>query len=758
MDFETFKKAVDSMKGYKGIVGIMGGEPTLHPQFRQFVEYFRENFGHDDFTNAAYKPQRNFIKHICDNVFHITENNQRGLWSTVGKFYAKNFELIQDTFGYQALNDHSQPSYHESLMITRKEIGIPDEEWYALRDNCWVQRLWSSSITPKGAFFCEIAAALDMLLDGPGGWPIEPGWWKRTPDEFGDQLKWCELCGAALPMPKRNANEEIDDVSPYWQELLVKVRSPKFLNNKTRLFDVSTYNKEDYKVIDESLPYLKDQSKRIKNSYKYIKIQDLGIILDIRKMSEKDIAETLKMTPVNMFLVEGDNQINLAKQNNLPYIEPSKISPLQQKELLQEAFKNQKWVLLARIPLRGNPVSVFNQYVLNPGCLLTKNSEYQLFNIEAQSLEKEIDLDNLVSHYPERKSISVDYVLNPKFTIIVPVYNVEKYLQNLYKMLSKQTVKDFEVIFVNDCSTDNSRAILEDIFASDLRIRIFDHDENSCQGIARNTGLDNALGEYVLYIDADDKIPPNYIETLYAAIQKDDADLVICNSIWDYPFEREKRNNFITKPHTKYLVMDNKECLKRFFNLYEKDVWVPVEPWGKMIKRSVIEENKLRHPQGLMEDIVMTFQELIYCKKIAFINDYLYIYNRKNTQAMTLKEKGRYIKAIPNAVGGIINFLKERGLWEEYSDIAKMYYLRYLNSLYSFFSKGEDLKEEMIEAMKVYAGLIDNPLDVENVDAAANYVLGFYEEMKQRGILEAFDVIAEAHPDFKKFVVADSKV
>ena len=63
---------------------------------------------------------------------------------------------------------------------------MPDEVWLPLRDKCWVQNEWSASITPKGAFFCEIAAALDMLFDGPGGWKIEPGWWRRTPEEFGD--------------------------------------------------------------------------------------------------------------------------------------------------------------------------------------------------------------------------------------------------------------------------------------------------------------------------------------------------------------------------------------------------------------------------------------------------------------------------------------------------------------------------------------------------------------------------------------------
>ena len=112
--------------------------------------------------------------------------------------YKKYYELIQDVFKMQAVNDHGNIMYHSPILINRKDLGISDQDWYKIRDCCWAQDIWSATITPKGAFFCEIAGALDMLFDGPGGWPIEEGWWKRTPDQFGEQLKWCEYCGIAI--------------------------------------------------------------------------------------------------------------------------------------------------------------------------------------------------------------------------------------------------------------------------------------------------------------------------------------------------------------------------------------------------------------------------------------------------------------------------------------------------------------------------------------------------------------------------------
>ena len=276
MDYDTFKKAVDSLDGYQGIRSIMGGEPTLHPEFERFVEYMGSKFPRRD--NPFVYPQKEFIKQVhrveLDNFQMIHDGDKKrmdvvgpGMFSNMGATFRKHYEVITDNMPFMGLNDHMNPCYHQSALITRKELGIPDDEWIKMRDNCWLQNEWSAGITPKGAFFCEIAAVLDWTLGGPGGWKIEPGWWKRKPEAFGDQLHWCELCGFALKTFTRDSAEEIDDVSPEWYERLKKLNSPKMRSGRVNVIKIengkiSEESKKENKFFSKEMPYLEHYEDR----------------------------------------------------------------------------------------------------------------------------------------------------------------------------------------------------------------------------------------------------------------------------------------------------------------------------------------------------------------------------------------------------------------------------------------------------------------------------------------------------------------
>jgi len=271
MDMDTFRKAVDSLTAFHGMVGIMGGEPTLHPQFREMMEYYREHIHQDLAPGHARRPgeailhfggyRSRFFGALYDRRAGSRYSVRRGLWTSLGKRFYDNYETIRDTFNYLCVNDHGNTGRHKPLLASYKDLGMSDEQFAVYRDDCWVQRLWSSVITPKGAFFCEVAGALDMLFNGPGGWPVEPGWWLRCPEHFKDQLHWCDMCGACLPLPDRKAVEGVDDISESILRKLEETDSPRIRKKKYNLITGKDIQSEMQEAVNT--PYLQDEKSRV---------------------------------------------------------------------------------------------------------------------------------------------------------------------------------------------------------------------------------------------------------------------------------------------------------------------------------------------------------------------------------------------------------------------------------------------------------------------------------------------------------------
>lgn len=412
MDFETFKKAVDSLKGFRGIVGIMGGEPTQHPEFKRFMEYYRANVGYDDHSATLLEPSADFMRHVLANGYHVDYGNHRGLWTSVTHRYYENFELIQDTFGYQLLNDHTNPSMHQTHMVTRKELGIPDADWFKMRDRCWVQNLWSASITPKGAFFCEVAAAMDATLGGPGGWPIEPGWWQRTPEDFKDQLHWCEMCSACLPMPSRDANDETDDVSPVWAVKLKEINSPKLRKGLVNTFDPVAYQEDQHSIIQKPTPYMDDQENRMGKSRNRLIPQHVTHVAwlsgTIGEGAARDFLQGRKGTgKLDALASVAPVHATLAAEFDVPFLTGKEAVTN-----LIAAAKTGDWVLMVRdTPSPPFMDDLIAECVFNPGVMYWRDQAgetFRFFNLRASSLQRGGDLFDIGATYPERKIVALD--------------------------------------------------------------------------------------------------------------------------------------------------------------------------------------------------------------------------------------------------------------------------------------------------------------------------------------------------------------
>lgn len=212
----------------------------------------------------------------------------------------------------------------------------------------------------------------------------------------------------------------------------------------------------------------------------------------------------------------------------------------------------------------------------------------------------------------------------PKISVIIPVYNVEKYLEQCINSLLNQTLKDCEFIFVNDGSRDNSKEIIEKYKALDDRI-ILINQENQGVSIARNNGLNVAKGEYVGFVDADDYIKPDMYETLYNATIEENYDVVLSN------WKHEISGKFITKD---YKFPKNTLLDKTFIN----DIILPYfleeenlnTVCNKLYKNSIVKENKIQFPErvALGEDGVFNMRIFCRAESLKYI-DYAGYYYRE---------------------------------------------------------------------------------------------------------------------------------
>lgn len=203
-----------------------------------------------------------------------------------------------------------------------------------------------------------------------------------------------------------------------------------------------------------------------------------------------------------------------------------------------------------------------------------------------------------------------------KISIIVPIYNVEKYLARCIDSILIQTFEDFELILVNDGSTDNSGKICEEYKCRDKRIKVI-HKENKGVSSARNTGIKNSLGEYIYFIDPDDWIEKNAIETLYKLAKKENYDLIQFKYIVN---DKDKNRIYVNKNEN---VFTDENLLK--MTLLGKNIF---SVWSKFIKREFILNNNILFNEDIScgEDLLYTVKVAIHKPKYIFINEYLYNY------------------------------------------------------------------------------------------------------------------------------------
>ena len=245
----------------------------------------------------------------------------------------------------------------------------------------------------------------------------------------------------------------------------------------------------------------------------------------------------------------------------------------------------------------------------------------------------------------------------PKFSIIIPVYNVEKYLKKCLDSIANQTYSDFEVICVNDGSTDNSLAILTEYSRKDGRFKVVSQ-ENQGQGVARNYALMLATGEYIGFVDPDDWVELNWLQEVADKISKTNADLIEFNNYEN--FESDGRE----KVHKDKIHLNSNKVFN--FKINKKYLFGNhLAAWNKFIKKELIQNNYIKFSEcKRLEDLIFSVKIKVFAEKIAFINKPLYHYLiRKNSSVNSLSVEN--IQVI-NCCIETKDFLKEQKLFDDY--------------------------------------------------------------------------------------------
>lgn len=321
-------------------------------------------------------------------------------------------------------------------------------------------------------------------------------------------------------------------------------------------------------------------------------------------------------------------------------------------------------------------------------------------------------------------------------SIIVPVYQVEKYIRQCVDSILAQTFTDFELILVDDGSKDQSGQICDEYARMDERVRVI-HKENGGAADTRNRGMDQAVGNYVMFVDSDDYIAPTMLECLYKNILNENADIGACNYL--YFFENDRKKDFAT--NVKSEVLTGTEIFYYRKNERNYGFWTVV--WNKLMKRETV--GKVRFRSGKYYEDEFWANEIYQMNiKIVTIPDCLYYYRQHENSTMRQKKIARSLDIIEAFQERIYIYLKEQKYSEQAYKVL-VYSLEHLQESKSLITN-EDERKKYVQAEKRTKDIVNQLKKrklsriqkVSLVFLGINPCLVFSVGIKFRGLLERF--------------------
>lgn len=240
-----------------------------------------------------------------------------------------------------------------------------------------------------------------------------------------------------------------------------------------------------------------------------------------------------------------------------------------------------------------------------------------------------------------------------KFSIIIPVFNIEKYIAKCIESILDQTYKDYEIIIVDDGSTDSSGKICDDFSKKYSNIKII-HKKNGGLSSARNVGIKEAMGEYLMFIDGDDFLnSEDNLQYIAKQInQKNKPDIIQYRMLYYY----EEKNKFM-----KLKELEEKECNENTKIIYLdrmiKEGILSISACDKVVKRSIVLKNNIMFNENILsEDIDWSLKLYLNVKSIATINKEIYVYRQQRKGSITNKVNTQNISSIKYILKYWVNF------------------------------------------------------------------------------------------------------
>ncbi len=284
---------------------------------------------------------------------------------------------------------------------------------------------------------------------------------------------------------------------------------------------------------------------------------------------------------------------------------------------------------------------------------------------------------------------------NLTVSVIVPVYNVEKYLSRCVGSILEQTFTDFELILVDDGSPDKSGELCDKYAKKDSRIKVI-HKENGGVSSARNAGLDIAQGKYITFVDSDDWVAKNYLESLFVAIRKNNSDISICG------LEKRDVSKWLVSLETRSFDITEISS-EEFISLFDKEVFCG--PCVKFFDNEIIKKNNLRFKPIIRfgEDAIFVREYLSHCKKICIEDKQIYFYNKLNEKSSTKMFDPEISKWTSFLSESYLNFLNCFNIEINYKNkaISKYAFERFCGCV-GCYVQGLSKKEAIEEIEKTY--------------------------------------------------------